>query len=198
MASQQYDVWAVTSPTSDADFFVTEVKPTEATDLTLAGTIPGFNGTGYKVTITSDGDDDNVAFTVVGIASNGASLTEVVTGPNATAVTSTNYFASVSGVSCNSATDGNVTVGYSSSGGFTLPMTRIKGLYYVGNSNAGSITATRTSDSRVLLDLKTPAGSGAFSDSLYIAAEGIKTAKTYDDSATVTVTNLTSLTLFCG
>lgn len=198
MASQQYDVWAVTSPTSDADFFVVEVKPTEATALTLAGTIPGVNGTGYKVTITSNGDDDNVAFTVTGVASNGVSLAEVVTGPNATSVTSTNYFATVFGVSCNSATDGNVTVGYSSAGGFSLPMTRIKGLYYVGNTDAGAVVATRTSDSRVLLDLKTPAGSGAFSDSLYIAAEGIKTGKSYDDSAVVTTVNLTSLTLFCG
>jgi len=153
---------------------------------------------GYKVTITSDGDEQLKGFTVTGVASNGAVITETVTGPNATATTSTNYFASVSGVSVNAATAGNVTVGYAATTGVTLPMTRVKGLYYVGATNAGSLVVTRQSDSRVLLDVKTPAGSGAFADSLYLAAEGIKVAKTPDDMATVVTTNLTATTLFCG
>jgi len=40
MASQQYDIFAVTIPASDADFYVTTTKPTGAADLTLAATIP--------------------------------------------------------------------------------------------------------------------------------------------------------------
>jgi len=198
MASQQYDIFAVTIPASDADFYVTTTKPTGAADLTLAATIPGQNGVGYKVSITSDGNELTKGFTITGTASNGATITETVTGPNATATTSTNYFASVSGVSVNAATAGNVTVGYAATAGITLPMTRIKGLYYVGATNAGSLVVTRQSDSRVILDVKTPAGSGAFADSLYLAAEGIKAAKTPDDMATVVTTNLTATTLFCG
>lgn len=198
MASQQYDIFAVTIPASDADFYVTTTKPAGAADLTLAATIPGQNGVGYKVSITSDGNELTKGFTVTGVASNGAAITETVTGPNATSTTTTNYFASVSGVSVNAATAGNVSVGYSATTAVTLPMTRIKGLYYVGASNAGSLVVTRQSDSRVLLDVKTPAGSGAFADSLYLAAEGIKVAKTPEDMATVTTTNLTATTIFCG
>ena len=198
MASQQYDIFAVTIPASDADFYVTVTKPTGAADLTLAATVPGQNGVGYKVSVTSDGDETLKGFVITGTGSNGATITETVTGPNATATTSTNYFASVSSVSVNAATAGNVTVGYSATTAITLPMTRIKGLYYVGASNAGSLVVTRQSDSRVLLDVKTPAGSGAFADSLYLAAEGIKVAKSPDDMATVTTTNLTATTLFCG
>ena len=198
MASQQYDIFAVTIPASDEDFYVTTTKPTGAADLTLAATIPGQNGVGYKVTITSDGDEQLKGFTVTGVASNGAVISESIAGPDNATATTTAYFASVSGVSVNAATAGNVTVGYAATTGVTLPMTRIKGLYYVGATAAGSIVATRQSDSRVLLDVKTPAGSGAFADSLYLAAEGIKVAKTPDDMATVVTTNLTATTLFCG
>ena len=198
MASQQYDIFAVTIPASDEDFYVTTTKPTGAADLTLAATIPGQNGVGYKVTITSDGDEQLKGFTVTGVASNGAVISESIAGPDNATATTTAYFASVSGVSVNAATAGNVTVGYSATTGVTLPMTRIKGLYYVGATSAGSIVATRQSDSRVLLDVKTPAGSGAFADSLYLAAEGIKVAKTPDDMATVVTTNLTAATFFCG
>jgi hypothetical protein len=198
MASQQYDIFAVTIPASDADFYVTTTKPTGAADLSLAATIPGQNGVGYKVSITSDGDELLKGFVITGVASNGASITESIAGPDTSTVTTTNYFASVSGVSVNAATAGNVTVGYSATTAITLPMTRIKGLYYVGATNAGSLVVTRQSDSRVLLDVKTPAGSNAFADSLYLAAEGIKVAKTPDDMATVVTTNLTATTLFCG
>lgn len=198
MASQQYDVWAVTSPVSDADFYATAANG--ATSVTLVNTTPSVNGVGFKATVTSDGDETGITFTLTGTASNGASLTEVVTGPNATTSTSTNYFAAISGVSVNAATTGNVTVGYASTTttGFTLPRTRVKGLYYVGATNAGQVLVTRASDSRQILNLATPAGSGAFADSLFIAAEGLTTAKTTSDSATVTAVNLTSVTLICG
>ena len=50
MASQQYDVWAVT-PGSDADFYFPSATVSGAGALTLAATTPGINGYGYKVSI---------------------------------------------------------------------------------------------------------------------------------------------------
>lgn len=196
MASQQYDVWAVT-PGSDANFYVTSVTPSGAGALTLAATTPGINGYGYKVSITSVDDETGKNFVVTGIpVGSTETVSETIAGGNNTTVYTTNYFATVSSITVSAATADAIEIGYG--GVLALPLTRIKGLYYVGATSAGSVVVTRASDSRVILNLATPAGSGAFADSLFIAAEGLRTAKSTNDYATVTTTNLTSLTLLCG
>ena len=72
-----------------------------------------------------------------------------------------------------------------------------KGLYYLAGASAGTVIVTRNSDSQILLEIDTPA-SATQVNSLYMAAEGIRTAFSNDDFATVTPTNVTAVTLICG
>ena len=190
----QYDVWSV-KIRSSADFYVTSVTPSGAGALTLLKTQPGINGYGYKVSITGGSDESGKTFTIVGRSVAGASVTEVVTGPNATTVYSTNYFAQITSITVSAATTGAITVGYG--GALALPATRIKGLYYLAGASAGTVIVTRNSDSQILLEIDTPA-SATQVNSLYMAAEGIRTAFSNDDFATVTPTNVTAVTLICG
>lgn len=190
----QYDVWSV-KIRSSANFYVASVTPSGAGSLTLLKTQPGINGYGYKVSITGGSDESGKTFTIVGRSVAGASVTEVVTGPNATTVYSTNYFAQISSITVSAATTGAITVGYG--GALALPATRIKGLYYLAGASAGTVVVTRNSDSQILLEIDTPA-SATQVNSLYMAAEGIRTAFSNDDFATVTPTNVTAVTLICG
>jgi hypothetical protein len=64
-----------------------------------------------QLAIASDGVDNGITFTVVGTDADGYALTEVVTGPNATTVESTNYFKTVSSITLSGAAVGTVTVG---------------------------------------------------------------------------------------
>ena len=190
----QYDVWSV-KIRSSANFYVASVTPSGAGALTLLKTQPGINGYGYKVSITGGSDESGKTFTIVGRSVAGASVTEVVTGPNATTVYSANYFAQISSITVSAATTGAITVGYG--GALALPATRIKGLYYLAGASAGTVIVTRNSDSQILLEIDTPA-SATQVNSLYMAAEGIRTAFSNDDFATVTPTNVTAVTLICG
>jgi hypothetical protein len=190
----QYDVWSV-KIRSSANFYVASVTPSGAGSLTLLKTQPGINGYGYKVSITGGSDESGKTFTIVGRSVAGASVTEVVTGPNATTVYSTNYFAQITSITVSAATTGAITVGYG--GALALPATRIKGLYYLAGASAGTVIVTRNSDSQILLEIDTPA-SATQVNSLYMAAEGIRTAFSNDDFATVTPTNVTAVTLICG
>ena len=190
----QYDVWSV-KIRSSANFYVASVTPSGAGALTLLKTQPGINGYGYKVSITGGSDESGKTFTIVGRSVAGASVTEVVTDPNATTVYSTNYFAQITSITVSAATTGAITVGYG--GALALPATRIKGLYYLAGASAGTVIVTRNSDSQILLEIDTPA-SATQVNSLYMAAEGIRTAFSNDDFATVTPTNVTAVTLICG
>ena len=190
----KYDVWSV-KIRSSANFYVASVTPSGAGALTLLKTQPGINGYGYKVSITGGSDESGKTFTIVGRSVAGASVTEVVTGPNATTVYSTNYFAQITSITVSAATTGAITVGYG--GALALPATRIKGLYYLAGASAGTVIVTRNSDSQILLEIDTPA-SATQVNSLYMAAEGIRTAFSNDDFATVTPTNVTAVTLICG
>ena len=192
--ARQYDVWSV-KIRSDADFYVTSVTPSGAGALAMVKNQPGINGYGYKVSITGGSNESGKTFTIVGKTVAGATVTETVTGPNNTTVYSTNYFAFVSSVSVSAATAGAITVGYG--GALALPPTRIKGLYYLASSAAGSIVVTRNSDSQILLEIDTPALATAV-NSLYMAAEGVRTAYANNDFATVTPTDVTAVTLICG
>ena len=190
----QYDVWSV-KVKSDDDFYVNAVSPSAAGALALKATTPGINGYGYKVSIKSSTNESGKNFTIVGTTVGGAAVTETIAGPNNTTVYTTNYFARVTSVST-SASGGSIEVGYG--GNLALPMTRIKGLYYVGSSGgAGSIIVTRNSNSLIILEIDTPASATQVS-SLYMAAEGIRTTYSLDDFAVVAVTSVTSVTLICG
>jgi hypothetical protein len=192
--AMQYDVWSV-KIRSSTNFYVTSVTPSGEGPLTLANTTPGINGYGYKVAIAGTGNEVGKNFTITGLTVGGVVVTEVVAGPNNNTVYSTNYFASVTSITVSAATAAAITVGYG--GNLALPMTRVKGLYYLASGNAGSIIVTRNSDSQILLEIDTPALATQV-NSLYMAAEGIRTTYQTNDFATVAATNVTATTLICG
>ena len=200
MASQQYDIWAVT-PEADVDFYRAAGAIAAAGPLTLLKTIPGRNGYGFKVSVTSSGNDATTVFTItgtiVGQNTNGGVGTDTITGVNTNTVSSTKYFSSVTSVVASATSANNVSVGYTAD--LALPRTRVKGLYYVGGGSAGSITITSPNVTAPLYKIATPDQADSFADSLFMPAEGILVGSdARDDYATVTVSNVTSFTLLCG
>jgi hypothetical protein len=195
----QYDIWAINSAPDD-DILRTNASIAAAGALTLLTTSVSPYGTGYKIGITSAGNDAGITFTIVGIKVGdltGANTTEVVTGANVGVATSANFYTVVSRITASGASAGNVKLG--SVGSLALPRTRIKGLYYVATATAGSIKFNLNSSSgSLLLQVDTPTGT-AFSDSIIIPGEGILTTRSNrTDFAVMTLSEITSVTVFCG
>ena len=200
MASQQYDIWAVT-PEADVDFYRAAAAIGTAGALTLAATVPGRNGYGFKVSVTSDGNDATTVFTItgtiVGQTTDGGIGTDTITGVNANTVSSTKYFSSVTSVVASATSANSVSVGYTAD--LALPRTRVKGLYYVGSGSSGTIVITSPNVTAPLYKIITPTSAGSFADSLFMPAEGILVGNdARNDYATVTATSVTSFTLLCG
>lgn len=195
----QYDVWAVTPATDDA-YFRANASISGAGALSLLANSVGPNGYGYKLVITSAGNDSGITFTITGIKVGDLTNTvvsEVVTGANTSTATSTNYYARVDSITASGASAGNVKIG--TTGSLALPRTRIKGLYYVGTASAGTIKFnTNDQASALRLQVNTPASATAV-NSLYMAAEGILTTLgSNQDYCVVTLTNVTYCTIICG
>jgi hypothetical protein len=195
----QYDIWAI-NPAPDDDILRTNASIAAAGALTLLTTSVSPYGTGYKIGITSAGNDSGITFTIVGIKVGdltGANTTEVVTGANVGVATSANFYTVVSRITASGASAGNVKIG--SVGSLALPRTRIKGLYYVATASAGSIKFNLNgSTGALLLQVDTPTGT-AFSDSIIIPGEGILTTRNNrTDFAVMTLSEITSVTVFCG
>jgi len=192
----QYDVWAV-SPESDDDYFFE--SGTVSGTLSLLANDLGYNGTGYQVSITSDGADADKTFTVTGVKVGAVGydgvVTESVTGPSASVVYSTNYYTRVDSVAISATSTGNIKVGYG--GDLAFPRTRIKGVYFVSNGASGSVVFTaKPSDTTIL---KLAVASGTLSQDMIIPGEGILTTKSKNgDFAIMTLTNVTNATVVCG
>jgi hypothetical protein len=192
----QYDVWAV-SPESDDDYFF--ASGTASGTLSLLANDLGYNGTGYQVSITSDGADADKTFTVTGVKVGAVGydglVTESVTGPSASVVYSTNYYTRVDSVAISATSTGNIKVGYG--GDLAFPRTRIKGVYFVSNGASGSVVFTaKPSDTTIL---KLAVASGTLSQDMIIPGEGILTTKSKNgDFAIMTLTNVTNATVVCG
>ena len=190
----QSDVWSATWFNNTAALRASAaIAGTGA--ITLLTTAVGFNGVGAKVTVTSSGDEDDTEFTVVGIGMDGTQITEVITGVDTNTVASTNYYTSIVSISNDTASVGDISLGLS---GLALPKSRIRGVYFLGAANAGSVTVTRVSDSRNILSLVSPAGSGANAFNFYIPGEGIVSTYTLEDYATVTLSQVSSATFLCS
>jgi hypothetical protein len=192
----QYDVWAV-SPDSNDDYFF--ASGSASGTLSLLANDVGLNGTGYKVSITSDGVDSNKTFTISGVVVGAVGydgvVTESVTGPSAGVVYSTNYYTRVNSVAISATSTGNIKIGYG--GDLAFPRTRIKGVYFVSNGSSGSIVFTAKPSNKVILNLAVP--SGTLSQDIMIPPEGILTTKSGNgDFAVMTLTNLTHATVICG
>jgi hypothetical protein len=194
----QYDIWAV-NPTSDDDYFRTSATIAASGSIALLANDVGQYGTGYKVSITSDGADANKTFTVTGVKVGATGydgvVTETVTGPSATVVYSTNYYTRVNSISISAASTGGIKIGYG--GDLAFPRTRIKQVIYVASSVAGSITFTAKPNNTTLLKIFTPADSTA-NDSM-IPPEGILTTKSGNqDFAVLTLDQVSKVTVLCG
>lgn len=192
----QYDVWAV-SPESDDDYFF--ASGTASGTLSLLANDLGYNGTGYQVSITSDGADADKTFTVTGVKVGAVGydgvVTESVTGPSATVVYSTNYYTRVDSVAISASSTGNIKVGYG--GDLAFPRTRIKGVYFVSNGASGSVVFTAKPNDTTILKLAV--ASGTLSQDMIIPGEGILTTKSKNgDFAIMTLTNVTNATVVCG
>ena len=190
----QSDVWSVTS-FNDTAALRAAGTVTTATALTLTTANLPFNGAGAKVTVTSDGDDESTDFTVVGTNMAGEALTEVITGVDTNTVTSTAFFSLVTSVTPSATSTNDISVGLS---GLALPKCRIRGVYFVGAANAGSVIVSRVSDSRKVLNVVSAAGSGANAFNFYVPGEGIVSTYTIGDHATVTLSQVPSVTFLCG
>ena len=195
----QYDVWAVTPATDDA-YYRANASIAGAGAVSLLANTVGPNGYGYKVVITSAGNDTGITFTLTGIKVGDLTNTvvsETLTGANASTVTSNNFYARLDSVTASGASAGNVKIG--TTGSLALPRTRIKGLYFVGTATAGTIKFNVNGlASQLVLQINTPA-SATQTSSLYMAAEGILTTRsTAQDYCVVTLTNVTYTTIICG
>lgn len=190
----QSDVWAATW-FNNAAALRAPASIAGTGEITLITTAVGFNGVGAKVTITSTGDEDDTEFTIVGIGMDGEEITEVITGIDNDTITSTNYFTSIVSISNDTASVGSISIGLT---GLALPKCRIRGVYFVGASSAGSVIVTRVSDSRKVLNVVSAAGSGANAFNFYVPGEGIVSTYTIGDYATVTLSQVPSVTLLCG
>lgn len=190
----QSDVWSAT-------WFNDSAALKTAASVATTGVIPllsnsiGFNGVGAKITVTSSGDEDDTIFTIVGTGVDGQQITENITGVNASTVSSTNYYVAITSISNDTASVGNISIGLT---GLALPKCRIRGVYFVGASTAGSVVVTRVSDSRKVLNVVSPAGSGAAAFNFYVPGEGIVSTYGLNDYATVTLTQVPSVTFLCG
>lgn len=100
---------------ADADGIATSQTPGGAGDLTLDGALVADGvatiSAPAKVTITSAADDSGRTFTVYGTSRNGQSISDDVTGANASTATSTKDFATVTRIAVDAATAGAVTSG---------------------------------------------------------------------------------------
>jgi hypothetical protein len=195
----QYDVWAVTPATDDA-YYRANASIAGAGALSLLANTVGPNGYGYKLIITSAGDDSGITFTITGIKVGDLTNTvvsEIVTGANATTAISSNFYARVDSITASGASAGNVKIG--TTGSLALPRTRVKGLYFVGTATAGTIKFNVNGlSSQLILQINTPA-SAIQTSSLYMAAEGILTTRsTAQDYCVVTLTDVTFVTIICG
>ncbi len=194
----QYDVWAVTPDSDDNYFFGSATISTSGAISLLANNI-GVNGTGYKVSITSNGNDSGVTFGITGVKVGAVGydgiVTEAVTGPNNTTVYSANYYTSIRSITTTAGSTGGVKIGYG--GDLAFPRTRIKGVYFVTNGSTGSVTFIAKPTNTTLLKLVTP--SGVVSQDMIIPGEGILTTKSGgQDFAILATSSVISVTVICG
>lgn len=95
----------------DADGIATSQAPLAQGNLTLDGALGTSLTHASQLGITSDADDSGRTFTVTGTDTSGQTITESVTGPNATTVETSNYFKTITSIAIDAASAGNLTVG---------------------------------------------------------------------------------------
>jgi len=215
---EQTDIWSI-NPSTSATFFKTAATVTggvypRALILDNTNPVVAKEGAGYKVIITSGGNDSGITFTINGaivgqLTEQGQvpnpNNPEVLTGPDGTptTVTSTYFYSRVDSIVISGAAAGTVAVG--TTGDLALPRCRIKGFYVLGDAGAGSLKINRftyttsaypTVAVESLLDITTPAGA-TLTQFLSLPGQGILTGQQHNDFAVVTLDGA-DYSLFCG
>ena len=137
----------------DADGISTTASISGAAALTINGTLASGgsytsgDNIGQLITITSAGDDTGITFTIVGTNAVGDALTEVGTGADTAAATSSGYFNTVASITTSASTDAAVTAGVTGTGTGTVfaGRTRIRGLQGLSGTSAGNLLFKNTS-----------------------------------------------------
>ena len=216
---EQTDIWSI-NPSTSATFFKTAATVTggvypRALILDNTNPVVAKEGAGYKVIITSGGNDSGITFTINGaivgqLTEQGQvpnpNNPEVLTGPDGTptTVTSTYFYSRVDSIVISGAAAGTVAVG--TTGDLALPRCRIKGFYILSAAGAGSLKVNRFSYTtsayptvavESLLDITTPAGA-TLTQFLTLPGQGILTGQQQNDFAVVTLATSTDYTLFCA
>ena len=214
---EQTDIWSINPSTSDT-FFKTAATVTggvypQALAFDNTNPVVAKEGAGYKVIITSGGDDRTANFTINGaivgqLTQQGQvpnpNNPEVLAGGNAGAVTSTYFYSRIDSITISKAAAGTVAVG--TTGDLALPRCRIKGFYILSAAGAGSLKVNRFSYTtsayptvavESLLDITTPAGA-TLTQFLTLPGQGILTGQQQNDFAVVTLATSTDYTLFCA
>lgn len=128
-----------------------------AGDLTL--TAQAANIGGVQVVIASAGNDTGITFTVKGMSTNYAYESETLTGSNASLVTTTKQFLSVTAITASGAAAGNVSAGLS--GSTTLDTPRRVIITSAGNDSAKTFTIRGTDwNGRTISETVTGANAG--------------------------------------
>ena len=100
---------------------------------------------GMKITITSAGDESDIAFAIVGTDFTGAASTETLTGPNSTTVTSAKSYKTITSITPNGAVGNNTSVGnvVSTTGSIATfaGRTRLRGLFGTTAATADTVTS---------------------------------------------------------
>lgn len=112
---------------NDADGICASQTPAAGGEqsLTIAGALASggvattTNNTAQPVTITAVGNESARTFTVTGADPDGKSVSETVTGPNATTATTIGYFQTVTAVTVDDDTAGAITVGWVATDGMS-------------------------------------------------------------------------------
>ena len=100
---------------------------------------------GMKITITSAGNESDIGFAIVGTDLSGAAASETLTGPNATTVTSTKFYKTITSITPDGAVGNNTSVGnaVSTSGSIATfaGRTRLRGLFATTAATADTVTS---------------------------------------------------------
>ena len=163
----------------DADGISVAATLSGSGNLTLGGALTsGGSATfdsGRVVTLLSAGDDSGDTFTVTGTDVNGDAQTEEITGANAGTETGTKYFKTVTQISTDGASAGNVSAGINNSAADVIfaGRSRLKGLHVMNSGTAGTLVFPTTSPTGTTTMQLSTVASATVIDDVTIPAEGV-------------------------
>jgi|DEB0MinimDraft_4_1074332.scaffolds.fasta_scaffold73583_2 VCBS repeat-containing protein len=131
-----------------------------------------------QITLASAANLADKTFTITGTDANGDALTESLTGPNNSTVTSTKHFLTVTEIAFTDGTSGTMTAGFNTSAIAVVfaGRTRLKGAFIVNSATGGIVSFRDSADAgesgTTLLQLGTVASATAERD-VTIPGEGV-------------------------